>query len=214
MYVCICACACVCVCVARIYIKIVIRPMKTISCTTGSGRKKQIKDTNLHLNRGWCRLDPEPSECSFLPRTTRTEKFSSAGYMEFETEPPTAVFMLHKFVYFTIYEHRNGFHTFIVKFHSPYINYYTSKKKKKTTFTRHSNIYIKKISTFRWRLSKKKKKRDYVVIHMDIIIIYYVLRATIIIMKLRSHPNRLGTVRDCRRNKTCTTDHNGYRGQF
>lgn len=159
MYVCICACACVCVCVARIYIKIVIRPMKTISCTTGSGRKKQIKDTNLHLNRGWCRLDPEPSECSFLPRTTRTEKFSSAGYMEFETEPPTAVFMLHKFVYFTIYEHRNGFHTFIVKFHSPYINYYTSKKKKKTTFTRHSNIYIKKISTFRWRLSKKKKTR-------------------------------------------------------
>lgn len=159
MYVCICACACVCVCVARIYIKIVIRPMKTISCTTGSGRKKQIKDTNLHLNRGWCRLDPEPSECSFLPRTTRAEKLSSAGYMEFETEPPTAVFMLHKFVYFTTYEHRNGFHTFIVKFHSPYINYYTSKKKKKTTFTRHSNIYIKKISTFRWRLSKKKKTR-------------------------------------------------------
>lgn len=24
-------------------------------------------------------------------------------------------------------------------------------------------------------------------------------------MKLRTHPNRLGTVRDCGRNKTCTT---------
>lgn len=209
MYVCICACACVCVCVARIYIKIVIRPMKTISCTTGSGRKKQIKDTNLHLNRGWCRLDPEPSECSFLPRTTRTEKFSSAGYMEFETEPPTAVFMLHKFVYFTIYEHRNGFHTFIVKFHSPYINYYTSKKKKKNNFHQtFEYIYQKNIYIQVEIIKKKKKKRDYVVIHMDIIIIYYVLRATIIIMKLRSHPNPLGTVRDCRRN------HNGYRGQF